>query len=79
MVKLILVIFAVALLFWFILKIFRPNSVTSEQKQKKMKYLLALLIIFSVILLISRTGLSPALIFQKILQILPVIRGFLPF
>ncbi|OUU75708.1 MAG: hypothetical protein CBC29_01940 [Methylococcaceae bacterium TMED69] len=79
MVKLVLIIFAIALLFWLILKISRPYSDTSELKQKKVRTLLALMVIFAVILLISRTGISPAIIVQKILQLLPAIRAFLPF
>ena len=79
MVKLVLIIFAIALLFWLILRISRPYSDTSELKQKKVRTLFALVVIFAVILLISRTGISPAIIVQKILQLLPAIRAFLPF
>ena len=79
MVKLVLIIFALALLFWLILKISRPHSGTSELKQNKVRTLLALMVILAVILLISRTGISPAVILQKILQLLPAIRAFLPF
>ena len=79
MIKLALIIFALALLFWLILKISRPDSGTSEFKQKKVRTLLALMVILAVILLISRTGISPAVILQKILQLLPAIRTLLPF
>ena len=80
MIKLALIIFALALLFWLIFKISRPYSGTSElNKQKKVRTLLALMVILAVILLISRTGISPAVILQKILQLLPAIRTLLPF
>ena len=79
MIKLALIIFALALLFWLIFKISRPYSGTSELKQKKVRTLLALMVILAVILLISRTGISPAVILQKILQLLPAVRTLLPF
>ena len=79
MLKLVLTIFAIALLFWLILKISRPYSDTPRLKQKKVITLLIFIVIFAIILLMSRTGISPTIILQKILQFLPAIRGFLPF
>ena len=80
MIRFLIIIAAIVLICWLISKIFSKNKANPQDGQNlPLLLMVAAAVIGLAFMVLPRLGINPLVLFQKLMQLIPYVRGFLPF